>query len=114
MDPKLEIKLVKTFKVSEICTYGITCILYTDEPIIRISCKLIKSQRLAKRILIIVNETEPQLLTLLQYSPSDPVIIEEMDRSDYNNSVIGLSYTFVMVTENKRISLVDTNVNIVC
>ena len=38
----------------------------------------------------------------------------DLDRSDYKNSVIGLSYTFVKVTENKRISLVDTNVNIVC
>ena len=43
-----------------------------------------------------------------------PVIIEDLDRSDYKNSVIGLSYTFVKVTENKRSSLVDTNVNIVC
>ena len=38
----------------------------------------------------------------------------DLDRSDYKNSVIGLSYTFVKVTENKQISLVDTNLNIVC
>ena len=44
----------------------------------------------------------------------DTVIIEEMDRSDYRNSVRSLLYTFVKVTENKRISLVDTNLNIVC
>ena len=43
--------------------------------------------------------------------PSD---YRDLDRSDYKNSVIGLSYTFVKVTENKQISLVDTNLNIVC
>ena len=38
---------------------------------------------------------------------------EQKDCLGYRNSVRGRSYTFVRVTENKRISLVDENVNIV-
>ena len=38
---------------------------------------------------------------------------EQTDCLGYRNIVRGLSYTFVRVTENKRISLVVENVNIV-
>ena len=47
-------------------------------------------------------------------APMHPPVSAPVDQSDYKNSVIGLSYTFVKVTENKQISLVDTNLNIVC